>query len=359
MNIIKGKIKKAQKIVIYGPEGIGKSSFAAKFPNAIFSDTEGSTYKLDVSRFPDVTSWSLLLDQAKYVRDYRPCSTYIIDTADWAEKLCADQVCAKANKTGIEDFGYGKGYVYLQEEFGKFLNLLSEIINVGVNVVFVAHSTINKFEQPDEMGAYDRYELKLSKKVAPMVKEWADALFFVNYKTYIITTEDKKTKAQGGKRTLYTQHSASWDAKNRDDLPEELDFDFELIKHIIPDFTADDFATPTPVSAQTQEWTNERATEVINNITDDRDFEEIEEIEEIPEEQDKLKSNDPAIQKLYDLMNANSVSVDDVEFVVSEKGYYPKGTPIANYDKEFIEGCLIAAWSQVYEMIKEIKKTPF
>lgn len=355
MNITKGKIKKAQKVVVYGPEGIGKSSFAAKFPNAIFSDTEGSTYKLDVARFDPVTSWSLLLEQATYVRDYKPCSTYIVDTADWAEKLCSEHVCSKSSKTGIEDFGYGKGYVYLQEEFGKFLNLLSEIINVGINVVLVAHSTINKFEQPDEMGAYDRYELKLTKKVAPMVKEWADALFFVNYKTYIITTEDKKTKAQGGKRTLYTQHSASWDAKNRDGLPEELDFDFELIKHIIPDFTTDNVTISTPTPAQN--WTKEQASEVINNVVDNND--DFEEIEEITEEPTELKSNDPTIQKLYDLMNANGVTVEDVEYVVSEKGYYPKGTPIANYDKEFIEGCLIAAWSQVYEMIKEIKKTPF
>ena len=43
MNITRGKITKAVKCVIYGPEGIGKSTFAAQFPNPLFIDTEGST----------------------------------------------------------------------------------------------------------------------------------------------------------------------------------------------------------------------------------------------------------------------------------------------------------------------------
>lgn len=43
MNITRGKIKSAQKVVIYGPEGIGKSTFASQFPNPLFIDTEGST----------------------------------------------------------------------------------------------------------------------------------------------------------------------------------------------------------------------------------------------------------------------------------------------------------------------------
>ena len=72
------------------------------------------------------------------------------------------------------------GYVYVKEEFGRFLNSLEEVVNAGVNVVLTAHAQIRKFEQPDEMGAYDRWELKLGKKTssqtAPLVKEWSDAL---------------------------------------------------------------------------------------------------------------------------------------------------------------------------------------
>ncbi|VGS15292.1 phage protein [Streptococcus pyogenes] len=40
MQITRGKRARAQRVVIYGPEGIGKSSFAAQFPEPLFIDTE-------------------------------------------------------------------------------------------------------------------------------------------------------------------------------------------------------------------------------------------------------------------------------------------------------------------------------
>ena len=154
MEIARGVIKSAQKIVVYGPEGIGKSTFAAMFPGALFIDTEGSTKHMDVARLPKPYSWQMLLDGVNYVYVHpEVCGTLVIDTADWAEKLCSEDLCAKSQKAGIEDFGYGKGYVYLAEDFGKLLNTLEEIVNMGVNVVFTAHAQMRKFEQPDEMGA--------------------------------------------------------------------------------------------------------------------------------------------------------------------------------------------------------------
>ena len=68
MEIIKGKIKKAKKVVIYGPEGIGKSTFASKFPDPVFIDTEGSTNDMDVARLPRPTSWIMLLDSSMWKR---------------------------------------------------------------------------------------------------------------------------------------------------------------------------------------------------------------------------------------------------------------------------------------------------
>lgn len=352
MNITSGIIPSAQKIVVYGPEGIGKSTFASKFPDPVFSDTEGSTKKLDVKRFDAPSSWEMLLMQAQYVRDHKPCKTYVIDTADWAERLCIQSVCARANKSGIEDFGYGKGYVYLRDEFGKLLNLLEEVIAAGVNVVFTAHSFLRKFEQPDEMGAYDRYEMKLSKFVSPMLKEWADAVFFVNYKTYVIDDGNGKKKAQGGQRVMYTTHNPCWDAKNRDNLPEELPFDFEQIRHILPETGA--MQATAPQNAKQQ------AMDQLNAMEDRGDFEEVvESPKEKTAEPQALHSRDPVIQQLYDLMNESHVGEEELRAVIADKGYYPKETPIENYDKDFISGCLIAAWDQVYAQICEYNNVPF
>lgn len=351
MNITKGVIPSAQKIVIYGPEGIGKSTFASMFPDPLFSDTEGSTKKLDIKRFDAPTSWQMLLQQAEYVRNNKPCKTYIIDTADWAEKLCSQAVCARANKSGIEDFGYGKGYTYLKEEFGKLLNILDEVINRGIHVVFTAHSYLKKFEQPDEMGAYDRYEMKLTKYVAPLVKEWADTVLFANYKTYVVSDEKGNKKAQGGTRMMFTTHNPCWDAKNRDGLADELPFDFEQIRHILTYDSSTDTTKPDSIVQK------------INEITDNDELEVFDTKEDVKTDASQsagqLHSTNPIIQQLFDLMNANQITVEELQTVVADNRYFPKETPVEAYGEDFISGCLIAAWSQVLAKIKEYKKLPF
>lgn len=353
MNISSGVIKSTQKIVIYGPEGIGKSTMASKFPDPLFSDTEGSTKRLDVKRFDRPTSEEMLIQQIEYVKAHPDiCKTYVIDTADWAEKLCARSVCAKYKKTGIEDFGYGKGYTYLAESFGKILNLLEDVVNIGINVVVTAHAIMRKFEQPDEAGAYDRWELKLDKRTGPMLKEWADAVFFVNYKTIVEQNSDKKYKASGGKRVMYTQHHPCWDAKNRYDLPPETDFDYSVIAPFIPGET-NTSTPPTYTQATVQHSSTMRE---LNNILDDT-------LDDAPTTSAPSRKA-PSVPEgippaLAELMTANNVSEEDIQLAVSQKGYFPRDTKIKDYGQDFIEGCLIACWSSVFAMIMQNKDLPF
>lgn len=374
MEIIKGKIKKAKKVVIYGPEGIGKSTFASKFPDPVFIDTEGSTNDMDVARLPRPTSWIMLLEELQYVeKNPGVCKTLVIDTIDWAEQLCVEHICAKHNKSGIEDFSYGNGYVYTKEEFGRFLNKLTDVIETGVNVVLTAHAQLRKFEQPDEMGAYDRWELKLGKKTqsqtSPLVKEWADMLLFCNYKTYSIAVDDKgkKHKAQGGKRVMYTCHHPCWDAKNRYNLPEECELDYGVIAGIIEQTTqmlpsgTEQKATvretppaPTPDPVLT-------GTEGNQMDLNDRKAKNVPQKTEPPKGQPVPKNSvfhvDERIPKaLRDLMEDKLVSEEEIQTVVAGKGYYPQTTPILNYDPDFISGVLVGAWPQVYEMIRKLRE---
>lgn len=347
ISITSGIVKSAQKIVVYGPEGIGKSTFASKFPNCIFSDTEGSTKRLDVKRFDRPTSFEMLLQQVDYVKSHpKDFSTYIIDTADWAEKLCGKSICAKYKKSGIEEFGYGKGYVFQAEEFGRLLNLLEDLVDLGVNVVMTAHAVMRKFEQPDEAGAYDRWELKLDKRTGPMLKEWADAVLFVNYKTVVEKHDDKTYKASGGKRVMYTQHHPCWDAKNRYDLPSETEFDYNVIAPFIPTDSA-------VVNDSIQNFMN-------NAIVDDKPEQNIiPAFVEVPAVSEKVKIPDGIPTALADLMRANDVSEEDIQLAVSQKGYFPKDTKIADYGEDFINGCLISCWPQVYSTICSNNDLPF
>lgn len=355
MNITRGIQTKPLKVVIYGPEGIGKSTFASCFPEPLFIDTEGSTTRMDVARTDTPTSLAMLTQLLTEIRDNPPgCKTLIIDTVDWAERLCITAVCAKNGKAGIEDFGYGKGYSYVYEEMGRILNLLNDIWERGIHIVLTAHAAIRKFEQPDEMGAYDRWELKLinSPKCnsCAMVKEWADMVLFANYKTYAVAAdkEGKKMKARGGERVMYTSHDPCWDAKNRFGLASELPFDFGQIAHI---FSAAPVSAPAP-STQPAKAQAQPAAPVQQPEPAPAPVaaEELPPAVEIP---------DGIPAALADLMRQNNVTEDEIQLAVSLRGYFPANMPIANYPPDFVQGVLIGAWEQVFGMIKENRILPF
>lgn len=369
MQITRGKVKSAKKVVCYGPEGIGKSTFASRFPNAVFIDTEGSTKDMDVARLPRPSSWEYLLQEIQYVKDNPDvCGSLVIDTVDWAEQLCVEHICDKHHKDGIESFGYGTGYVYTKEEFGRFLNKLEDLVEAGINVVLTAHAHIKKFEQPDELGAYDRWELKLGKKTssqtAPLVKEWADMLLFVNYKTYSVAIDDKgkKHKAQGGKRIMYTSHHPCWDAKNRYGLPDECDFDYEVIQNIV-----EDPATKRETAPMPGEKKEEKLPDFMSlpeaDADETLDFntgEKIQEKKETKPETDMSRSevfrlNDYIPKALQDLMYVNLVSEEELMEAVYYRGFFPRSTPFQNLPEEFIEGCLIAAWPKVMAVVSELR----
>ena len=380
MKITKGKRARAQKVVIYGTEGIGKSSLASKFPEPLFIDTEGSTDNMDVARLDKPTSWIMLNNQIAFIKaNPTVCKTLVIDTIDWAESLCVDNLCAMHGKKGIEDFGYGNGYVYAKEEMGRFLNKLQDLIEIGINVVLTAHAQIRKFELPDEMGSYDKYELKLGKKTssqtAPLVKEWADLLLFCNYKTYLISQEKStKKKAQGNQRVMYTEHNPAWDAKNRHGLPSELPLDYSSIAHIFKTEEKEEvkktiqtefkdekkeqlqFEQPKyngDLEAPKIEKTQEE--KIMDNFGDI-----VKEVENTPVEDlvNPFKSKPEYIPPaLWDLMLQDNVTEEDIQLVTESKGYFPKGTPMSVYNEQgYLTGYIIPKWEGLKQLLKQLKQ---
>ena len=240
LKIRKGKKPGCSKVVIYGEAGIGKTTLANKFPRPLFLDTEDGTRNIEADALP-CESWTdfqgAVLELARDLtfggQVEEPYQTIVIDSADWCEKLLANQLTRESGKQSIEDFGFGKGYIMVAERFQKMLDACDDIIRAGAHVVFVAHSKIVRNSPPDQIDGFDRYELKLTKQTAPVLKEWADALLFCHFKTRVIQGSDGRAKATGGKhRVIHTERSAAWDAKNRFGLDDELPLDIEALEPI-------------------------------------------------------------------------------------------------------------------------------
>jgi hypothetical protein len=233
LKIERGRRHSPVRAVVYGTEGIGKSTLAAAFPSPVIFDTEEGTHHLDVARV-SIGSWDELRAAIAELGGGRgEFRTVVIDSADWAERLLVEHLLAEHKQKSIEGFGFGKGYTLLAEGFGRLLTQCDALIGVGLNVVFVAHSKVQRTSPPDMADGFDRYELKLTKQTAPLLKEWCDLLAFCNYKTAVTEGSDGRKKATGGKRRLmHLERAAAWDAKNRYGLDAELPMAIESLAPI-------------------------------------------------------------------------------------------------------------------------------
>lgn len=367
LNITRGREPKGIKVVIYGPEGIGKTTLAAQFPGAVFIDTEGSTGHFDVLRLPRPTSWEMLKAEAvEVLNSPGEVGTLVIDTADWADALCARAICEKAGKTGIEDFGYGKGYTYLREEFGRLMDTLSQVSAQGVNVVFTAHAVQKRVDLPDQMDSFDRYELKCSKQVSPLLKEWADMVLFCNYRTIIVQTESGKGRAQGGERIMYTAHRPSWDAKNRFGLPDELPLDFGAIAHLFQRAPAPVAQAQTPVAPPPVREEAPPPTQPAPMEQPAVSAAQETEVQAKEPDIDPFTGRDRyegIYPPLADLLRAKGVSLPDIQDIVHGAGILPK-QPNGEYVevRDYPEGLcqeIVSRWDSFWALSEQYCQLPF
>lgn len=231
MKIETGKVQTPIRAVAYGPEGWGKSSLAAAWPKPLFVDIENSTQSMDVARTPRPSSWAMLLTMIDELTKGGAMGyqTLVVDTADWAERLAKEAICAKANVRAIGDVDYGKLYQQLATEWAGFLDRLTRMQDTTkMHVCLLAHSCLAHVDIPEESGTVDRHEMKLTHSfkvdLSALTKEWATLVLHLGFETMVLDVDGKK-KAQGGtKRIAHTSHHACWDAKQRPgyDLPDTI-----------------------------------------------------------------------------------------------------------------------------------------
>jgi hypothetical protein len=101
--ISRGKRPRHIFALLYGTEGVGKSTLCSHAPNPIFVGAEKGTEQLDVARFPQTESIGDLLDQLRALQTQKhEFDTVVLDSLDWIEPLIWKAVCDEAKVDSIE-----------------------------------------------------------------------------------------------------------------------------------------------------------------------------------------------------------------------------------------------------------------
>ena len=230
--IISGKQQKPRRIVLYGPDGVGKSSWASQADSPIFLATEDGCDDIGVDRTPLITTFEQFnCYTSALIQEPHDYKTAVIDSADWLERLVHKAVAAKENKTSIENIGYGKGYKLALDGWRFVLGTLDELRKKGMTIIILAHAKVERFEPPGS-DAYDRYELALHKHAAPVIREWADEVFFATFDIDTIRESGdfgrERVKAVGGRRVVHTTEAPTHLAKRRMKLPDVMPLDYSV-----------------------------------------------------------------------------------------------------------------------------------
>jgi len=228
------------RIMVYGTEGIGKSTLAAQAPKPIFIQTEDGLSEIACEKFPlAATVEDVLNALAELNTTEHKFQTVVIDSLDWLERLIWDAICREYRVTSIEkaDGGYQRGYVHSLTYWRKVTDALMQLRAKGMASLLIAHSKVEKFEDP-ESAAYDRYSPRLHKHAGSLVVEWCDAVFFATRK-FRTETEDRgfgreraiarEVGKDGGERILRTVGGPSCVAKNRYAHASEIELSWPVV----------------------------------------------------------------------------------------------------------------------------------
>jgi hypothetical protein len=237
-NIRKTLERGPDKVFLYGIEGVGKSTFAAAAPNPIFIAAEDGIRNLDPvpESFPTPEKFQDVLDAiAELETAQHGYQTLVIDTIDYVDGLIRDEVCRRNGWTAEEFDAYGRGLKVTPDEHRRMIAAVDRLVAArGMNVVVMAHARTKNFKNP--AGAdYLRYEPNLGGDVAPALwKYWAEAVLFGTHEAFVQVSksgsEDPALKrgkgVSTGRRVIYTEWNAAYDAKNRYGLPPVLALDW-------------------------------------------------------------------------------------------------------------------------------------
>lgn len=219
------------RIVLYAAEKFGKSSWAAHSWSPIFAMTKGETGLLSlieaglvpaVPHFPDdFRSWSDLKAAVRELRDgQHEFRTFVLDTGNGAELLCADEVCKENfNGSWAGYANYGRGNEMSTKEWAQFLSLLDELrLKRRMAVILLQHAKVKSFNNPTGED-WDQWRPEAIDKLWALTHKWADVILFGGFQVNL-NKDGKPTGSES--RYLRAQASSAIVAGNRYGLPEVI-----------------------------------------------------------------------------------------------------------------------------------------
>jgi hypothetical protein len=223
------------KVMIYGPPGIGKSTFGAAGPKPIFLQTEDGLAGIRAPCFPLAKSVGVVSEYLQCLiddpHDYR---SLVLDSTSGMELLLKKQVLLETGAPNLNLVGkWGLGYTMVAEKWEQIISILDVLrIQREMLILIVAHAEIDNAEDA-EFGTFDRWAPKISKKARGQLVEWCDLVGYATRRMVLRSVDNGKTTIaagigpDGGDRILNVCGSPAILAKNRYGLTGELPLAWE------------------------------------------------------------------------------------------------------------------------------------
>ena len=227
MKITQATCGSAPIVLLYGAEGRGKTTLAAKFPKPVAMLLErGLPRGVSVDAIDGLVSYDKVVEALRELyRDQQGYQTLIIDTLDSLEPMLLDAVCVKHGWKNIESPSYGKGFVIADQEWQRFIRGISALRDKGMTVVMVAHSVIERFDDP-RAPSYTAYWPKLHKRARHLILDACDVVGFLAEELRVATDDGgfrERTRAtSSNQRFLFVEGCPAFVAKNRYAMPPKI-----------------------------------------------------------------------------------------------------------------------------------------
>ena len=207
-----------QTILLYAPPKLGKSTFASKFPEAMFFECEPGLNHLEVFKLPTY-KWEDFLEACKLIaKGEHSFNTLVIDTVDNAFKMCSDYVCAKHGIEYEGDMGHGKGWALVKNEWHR---VLTRLASLPYGLLLISHAVDKTIET--RTGEYTKTTPSLPDRARNVVLGLVDIILY---------GDSVSRKDAAGNviidRVLRTKPHPTYEAGDRTGrLPEMLPLDYD------------------------------------------------------------------------------------------------------------------------------------